>query len=59
MGYLNHEEKGRSWPVPGIPFTHWYVSFLRNENQFPDSGHSRVALQWAVPDPERTYTDCL
>jgi len=30
------------------------VSFLRNENQFPDSGRSHVALQWAGPDPQQT-----
>ncbi len=35
------------------------VRFLRNENQFPDSGPLHVALHGAAPDPNLTYTDCL
>jgi hypothetical protein len=50
---------GSCWPVTGIPSADINVSFLRNGNHFPDSGHILVAAQRSLADPERSYTDCL
>jgi len=34
---------------------HLNGSSMRNENQFPDSGHLDAALHEAVPDPDPTF----
>ncbi len=45
--------------LPPIALHNLTVRFLRNGNQFSDSGRCRAALQWAGLDPHRTYMDCL
>jgi hypothetical protein len=41
--------------VSGITSAGLNISFLRNENQFPNSGRCRVALQWAGLDPQLPF----